>query len=143
SCVRCGKRLLDGYDQGQELMQCSCGHDHVDDEAALLGDAANKRWRGAAIDRYRRWCLARQKESWLMAPEALDTQGWKAVASIVSHPPSTRPTPEGLILDQVTCSGPKVLELSATSGLEKFVPTMVSLPLPWLNDTRAICRHLA
>lgn len=143
SCSGCGKSLLDGFDQGGELMQCSCGHDHVNDEAALFGDATSKRWREAAIARYRKWCVARQKQCWLIAPEIFDAQGWKAVSTLVDYPHSTTPTPEGLVLDQVTCSGHRMSEISATSGLEKFLPTMVSLPLPWLNDTRAICRRLA
>lgn len=143
SCTRCGKTLLDGFDQGGELMQCSCGHDHVNDEAALVGDASSKRWREAAIDRYRRWCLARQKQCWLIAPEIFDTQGWHAVSALVDYPHSATQPHQGVVLDRVTCSGARTSKISATSGLESSVPTMVSLPLPWLNDTRAICRRLA
>lgn len=143
SCTRCGKRLLDGYDQGKELMQCSCGHDHVNDTAALFGDSGSKRWRSAAIDRYRKWCLARQNECWLVAPGVFDIQGWKAVASLVDYPHSKPPASEDVILDRVTTPSQSAFELSATSGFEKFIPTMVALPLTWLNDTRAICRQLA
>lgn len=143
SCCRCGKSLLDGFDQGGELMQCSCGHDHVNDEAALAGDSINKRRREAAIAQYRSWCVARQRKCWLIAPEIFDSHGWKAVSALVDYPPSNTKTPEGLILDQVNCSRHRKSEISATSGLEKFTPTMVSLPLQWLHDIRAISRRLA
>ena len=143
SCTKCGKSLLHGFDEGRELMQCSCGHDHVSDEAALFGDSTSKRWREAAIARYRNWCVARQSRCWLIAPEIFDAQGWKAVSKLVDYPDSNSVASECLIVDQVMCSRQMRREVSATSGLEKFTPTLVSLPLYWLNDTRAICRRLA
>lgn len=142
-CTKCSKSLLDGFDQGGELMQCSCGHDHVDEKAALIGDSASKRWRGVAIMRYRNWCVARQKICWLMEPQSFDAQGWKAVSTLVDYPHLNSLTSSCLLLDQVSCSGREVSEISSISGLEKFAPTVVSLPVHWLNDTQAICRRLA
>lgn len=141
SCVRCGKRLLEGFDEGAELLQCICGQDHVDDEAALFGDAASAPARAKAIDRYRRWCSDRQREIWLMAPEVFDVHGWRALGALVDPSGDHGPVVDDILLDHVTPRS--ALGLPANSGLEKMMPTMVSLPLAWLRDIRGICRRLA
>lgn len=141
SCARCGKRLLEGFDEGAQLLQCVCGHDHVDDEAALYGDSTSGPTRADAVARYHSWCTARQRETWLVAPEVFDPHGWQAMAGLVDLPHYKGATSTDVLIDH---AGPGlVTDVPANSGFEKMMPTMVSLPLHWLRDVRAICHHLA
>jgi len=145
-CVKCKRPFFDGFDEGGGLLQCICGHDHVDDQKALLGDVASAHTRRLTVDRYRAWASARQVECWLAAPEIEDDQAWVALANLANlarSPFFPLTSSQAIVIDQVAPGARQQMGLECASGLEKFEPTVASLPIEWLRDFRAICRHLS
>lgn len=142
-CVRCGKPLFEGFDKGHRLMQCTCGHDHVDNRKAVLGDSCSAHARQAAVTAYRRWAEVRRRECWLVPPEIADDQGWRALSQLARPPFGTPDFGPDLVLDHVAPTDSPAPTLDPESGLEKFQPSLVSLPLGWLHDSASICRRLS
>jgi len=142
-CVRCGKPLFEGFDEGHRLMQCACGYDHVDTQQAVLGDLRNAHARRGAVMTYRGWAEARRRECWLVPPEIADEQGWLALSKLAPPPFGNPGACPDLVLDHVVPSCDAATALGPTSGLEKFQPTLASLPLSWLRDSASICRRLS
>lgn len=142
-CVRCGKPLFEGFDAGHRLMQCTCGYDHVDNQKAVLGDARNAHACQASVTMYRKWAETHRREYWLVPPEIYDEQGWLALSRLACPPCGEPDACPDLVLDQVVPSRDAATMLGRKSGLEKFQPTLVSLPLSWLRDSASICQRLS
>lgn len=142
-CVRCGKPLFEGFDKGRRLMQCTCGYDHVDNQRAVLGDALSARTRREAVMAYRSWADIRRRECWLLPPELADEQGWLALSTLACPPFGDPDACPNLVLDHVVPARDAATTLRPKSGLEKFQPTLASLPLGWLRDSASICRRLS
>lgn len=142
-CVRCGKPLLEGFDHGHRLLQCTCGYDHVDNQKAVLGDLRSAHARQAAVTAYRSWAEAHRRECWLVPPEIADEQGWLALSKLACPTFGDPDDYPDLILDHVVPARDAATTLGRKSGLEKFQPTLASLPLRWLRDSASICRRLS
>ncbi|HEX7323793.1 MAG TPA: hypothetical protein VF292_00375 [Rhodanobacteraceae bacterium] len=142
-CVRCGKPLFDGFHHGRRLLQCTCGYDHVDNQKAVLGDTRSARARQVAIAEYRNWARDRQRQCWLVAPEIADEQGWLALSKLACQPFGEHDACRDMVFDHVVPAREGLTALGARSGLEKFQPTLASVPPIWLRDSASICRRLS
>lgn len=82
-CRKCGRRLLDGFRQGLDLMRCPCGSDPVNELAVLKGDPQQAD-RGEFMDAYLAWARAERQRRVLMVPEQGDAGGPEALAALIS-----------------------------------------------------------
>jgi hypothetical protein len=91
TCRRCERPLLEGFQARKELLQCVCGHDHVDETAVLRGDRRIASERREFVTTYRRWVSAGHATNELICPEEADPQGLAALCALVRPPTSLQP----------------------------------------------------
>lgn len=140
-CHRCGKPLLDGFNRGLRLLQCTCGHDHFSFARAIAGDESTTSCRRLRLDEYRLWLRRCKKTRWLFSPGQWDPSG-SAGLEILSRPPwADLVARNDLVIDSVAVKGiiPGSNALIAhNSGLEQGRVTVAKLPRSWLGGLESI-----
>lgn len=146
-CHRCGKPLLDGFDHGMALLQCLCGHDHVDVGAmrCIAGDSANDVPRHQALHEYRTSAKARRAFAWQVGPEPWDGQALDALR-VLMRPYERQPvsnqhmwmTEEVQVRKSHDHASRRV---TPDSGLDQYRPTVVKLPTAWQPALQSVLRR--
>lgn len=89
-CRRCDRPLLMGFAEGEDLLQCVCGIDYVDDRAILKTDVVHANKRRAFLDDYWRWSRQSKTNALLIVPEEHDACGLTTLSKII-RPPEALP----------------------------------------------------
>ncbi|HRN59225.1 MAG TPA: hypothetical protein PLI44_03120 [Chiayiivirga sp.] len=147
-CHRCGKPLLDGFDFGLEMLQCSCGHDHLQDTLrCITGDQSATSARHHALEMFRRTFKAQRCCSWLIGPGIWDEHALEALRMLTAHPaPLSSNAGGGCTLDRIrvmNTSDEHQSLILPDSGLEQSRPTVAKLPATWQPALRAILQRAA
>lgn len=146
-CHRCGKPLLDGFDNGMALLQCLCGHDHVGVGAmrCIAGDSVNNATRHQALHEYRTNAKARRAFVWQVGPELWDAQACDALRVLLT-PYERQPVSNQYMwmteAFQVRKSHDHASRrVEPDSGMDQHRPTVVKLPAAWQPALQSVLRR--
>lgn len=144
-CHRCGKPLLDGFNQGLKLLQCTCGHDHFSFTRAIAGDQATTSCRHSKLSEYRSWAQDGKNTRWLFGPGQWDPHGSTAL-DILTRPPwaEQQHRHRDLVIDDVVVDEPVPRAdflVAHNSGLEQARATVAKLPRSWLRALESVSRR--
>lgn len=146
-CHRCGKPLLDGFDHGMALLQCLCGHDHVDVGAmrCIAGDSANDAKRHQALHEYRTSAKERRAFTWQVGPELWDAQALGALRALMTpyegQPDSNQYMWMAEEVQVRKSHDHPSRRVAPDSGLDQHRPTVVKLPAAWQPALQSVLRR--
>lgn len=143
-CHRCGKPLLDGFNQGLRLLQCTCGHDHFSFTRAIAGDESTTSCRQQRLGEYRSWSRHGKRTRWLFNPGQWDPRGPAALEILTCPPWADLVFHDDLVVDSVVAERTALRSdalIAHNSGLEQARATVAKLPRSWLGALESVSRR--